>query len=129
EVTPEQMWEIFASTYLRPAQPRVDISRYSASTVEGKVELSAVGTVDGRPHELTGVGNGPIDAFVHALSDVDISVRVLDYAEHALSAGGDAQAAAYVECNVDGQTRWGVGVDANIVTASLHAVASAVNRT
>ncbi|MGH3751015.1 MAG: alpha-isopropylmalate synthase regulatory domain-containing protein, partial [Micromonosporaceae bacterium] len=54
--------------------------------------------------------------------------RVLDYAEHALSSGGDATAAAYVECDVDGETRWGVGVDANIVTASLRAVASAVNR-
>jgi len=55
-------------------------------------------------------------------------VRVLDYHEHALTAGGDAQAAAYVECEVDGVVRWGVGVDANIVTASLKAVASAVNR-
>jgi 2-isopropylmalate synthase len=59
---------------------------------------------------------------------MDISVRVLDYAEHALSSGGDARAAAYVECDVDGETRWGVGMDENIVTASLKAVASAVNR-
>ena len=57
-----------------------------------------------------------------------MTVRVLDYAEHALSAGEDAQAAAYVESEVDGATVWGVGIDANIVTASLHAVASAVNR-
>ena len=55
-------------------------------------------------------------------------MRVLDYAEHALSAGGDAQAAAYVECAVDGGPCWGVGIDANIVTASLRAIASAVNR-
>jgi 2-isopropylmalate synthase len=78
--------------------------------------------------KLTGVGNGPIDAFLHALSDVDIEVRVLDYAEHAMSAGGDATAAAYVEAQVNGETLWGVGVDANIVTASLRAVAAAVNR-
>jgi len=64
----------------------------------------------------------------HALSDVDISVRVLDYAEHALSAGGDAQAAAYVEAEVDGTAIWGVGIDANIVTASLRAVVAAINR-
>ena len=57
---------------------------------------------------------------------MDITVRVLDYAEHALSAGGDAQAAAYVECEVDGETRWGVGIDPNIVTASLNAIVSAV---
>ena len=98
------------------------------SAVDGKVELVASGSVKGGERELTGLGNGPIDAFVHALSNVDITVRVLDYAEHALSSGGDAQAAAYVECEVDGEPRWGVGVDPNIVTASLRAVASAVNR-
>jgi 2-isopropylmalate synthase len=84
--------------------------------------------VAGTARRLVGVGNGPIDALCQALSDVDIRVRVLDYAEHALSAGGDAQAAAYVECDVDGQVFWGVGVDANIVTASLKAVTSAANR-
>jgi 2-isopropylmalate synthase len=128
EVSPEQMWDIFAATYLRPAAPRVDVDRYSTSTVDGKVELRCDAVVDGQSVALSGVGNGPIDAFVHALSTVDISVRVHDYAEHALSAGGDAQAAAYVECDVNGETRWGVGMDANIVTASLRAVASAVNR-
>jgi 2-isopropylmalate synthase len=110
------MWEIFSKEYLRDS-----ISSYEVSTVDGKVELTV--TVDGR--ELTGVGNGPIDAFTHALGT---GVRVLDYAEHALTAGGDAQAAAYVECEVDGEVRWGVGIDANIVTASLKAVASAINR-
>jgi 2-isopropylmalate synthase len=58
----------------------------------------------------------------------DVDVRVLDYHEHALSAGGDAQAAAYLECAVDGRILWGVGVDSSIVTASLKAVVSAVNR-
>ncbi len=128
EVSPEQMWDIFSATYLRPAAPRVDVDRYSTSTVDGKVELRCDAMVDGRTVALSGVGNGPIDAFVHALSTVDITVRVHDYAEHALSSGGDAQAAAYVECDVNGETRWGVGMDANIVTASLRAVASAVNR-
>jgi 2-isopropylmalate synthase len=128
EVSPEQMWDIFATTYLRPVAPRVDVERYSTSTVDGKVELRCDAAVDGQPIALSGVGNGPIDAFVHALSTVDVAVRVLDYAEHALSSGGDAQAAAYVECDVNGETRWGVGMDANIVTASLRAVASAVNR-
>jgi 2-isopropylmalate synthase len=128
EVSPEQMWDIFSRTYLRPEAPRVDVDRYSTSTVDGKVELRCDAVVQSQTVALSGVGNGPIDAFVHALSTVDISVRVLDYAEHALSSGGDAQAAAYVECDVDGETRWGVAMDANIVTASLRAVASAVNR-
>src|SRR5947209_13452606 len=128
EVSPDQMWEIFATEYLAPPRPRLDVAKYTVSTVDGKVDITVDGTVDGVTRELSGLGNGPIDAFVHALSTVDISVRVLDYAEHALSSGGDAKAAAYVECEVDGETRWGVGMDANIVTASLRAVASAVNR-
>ena len=94
--------------------------------------------VDGDLHELSGEGNGPIAAFVDAINGLErpgggFDVRVLDYAEHALSAGGDAIAAAYVECAItdaDGETEvlWGVGLDANIVTASLKAVISAVNR-
>jgi 2-isopropylmalate synthase len=108
--------------------PRLAVSSYAASTVEGKVELVAEATLDGMATQLTGVGNGPIDAFIHALSDVDIDVRVLDYAEHAMSAGGDARAAAYVEAEVAGQVFWGVGTDPNIVTASLRAIAAAVNR-
>jgi len=120
------MWDIFATEYLSPR--RLELHDYRTSSVDGKVEVAAEVGFDGVRRVFTGVGNGPIDAFIHALSDVGIQVRVLDYAEHAMSAGGDAQAAAYVECEVDGQVRWGVGIDANIVTASLRAVASAVNR-
>ncbi|MGZ8751187.1 MAG: alpha-isopropylmalate synthase regulatory domain-containing protein, partial [Pseudonocardia sp.] len=65
---------------------------------------------------------------VDALKAVDVDVRVLDYAEHAMSAGGDARAAAYVECGVGDRILWGVGIDSNILTASLRAVVSAVNR-
>jgi len=88
--------------------------------------------VKGRAQTISGEGNGPVSAFVDAIAPLGFPVRVLDYHEHALSAGGDALAAAYVECEVgDGETSsvvWGVGMDANIVTASLRAVASAVNR-
>jgi len=128
EVTPAQMWEIFAAEYLNQSSGRMSVDRYSTSTVEGKVEVAATVTIDGVTHEISGVGNGPIDAFVSALADVDVQVRVLDYSEHALSSGGDAKAAAYVECAIGENTLWGVGVDENIVTASLRAVASAVNR-
>ena len=83
---------------------------------------------DGVPMTSEGRGNGPIAAFVDALHAVDVDVRVLDYAEHAMSAGGDARAAAYVECAVGDRVLWGVGIDPNIVTASLRAVVSAVNR-
>lgn len=86
--------------------------------------------VNGELQSLQGEGNGPIAAFVSAINELplDLDVRVLDYAEHALSSGGDALAAAYVECLVRDTVYWGVGVDANIVTASLKAVISAVNR-
>jgi 2-isopropylmalate synthase len=130
EVEPDTMWQIFAAEYLVPhqRQPKVVVQRYETATVDGKVELAAIVDIDGDRQDLAGVGNGPIDAFTHALSGLPVTVRVLDYAEHALSSGGDAQAAAYVECDVDGATVWGVGVHPNIVTASLTAVASAVNR-
>lgn len=130
EVSPEQMWRVFAGEYLVAQQrrPALRVERYETSTVDGKVELAASVTLDGAPRELTGIGNGPIDAFTHALDGLGVGVRIRDYAEHALSAGGDARAAAYVECEVAGRTVWGVGIDPNIVTASLDAVASAVNR-
>jgi 2-isopropylmalate synthase len=85
-------------------------------------------TDHGVPVTVSGQGNGPIAAFVHALHGLDVDVRVLDYAEHAMSSGGDARAAAYVECAVGDRVLWGVGIDPNIVTASLRAVVSAVNR-
>ena len=77
---------------------------------------------------IEGRGNGPIAAFVDALSSIGVDVRVLDYAEHALSAGGDARAAAYVECAVGDRVLWGVGLHESIVRASFRAVLSAVNR-
>ena len=130
EVLPHEMWEIFSREYLVDHQPspRLRLTNYELSTGDGKVEISATVTVDGTERRITGTGNGPIDAFAKALSDVDIAIRVLDYTEHALSSGGDAQAAAYVEADVAGTVVWGVGIDANIVTASLQAVVAAVNR-
>jgi 2-isopropylmalate synthase len=130
EVSPQRIWEIFADEYLvgRQSRPTLVVDRYETVAVDGKVELAVTVALAGMRRELTGVGNGPIDAFTQALSDLGIGVRVRDYAEHALSAGGDARAAAYLECDVDDRTVWGVGIDPNIVTASLAAVASAVNR-
>jgi 2-isopropylmalate synthase len=130
EVEPGAMWDIFSREYLVDHQPnpRLGLDSYTVSTVDGKVELVARATWNGADNVLTGIGNGPIDAFTHSLAGIGVEVRVLDYAEHAMSAGGDAQAAAYVEASVNGDTYWGVGVDPNIVTASLRAVAAAVNR-
>jgi len=127
EVTPAQMWEAFAAEYLSPGAVTLQAHRTS-SAVDAKDAVTAEVSVDGQARQIEGVGNGPISAFCDALGSLGIEVRVLDYTEHALSAGSDAQAAAYVECEVGGRALWGVGVDTNTVTASLRAVLSAVNR-
>jgi 2-isopropylmalate synthase len=128
EVTPDQMWRSFTATYLDRDEPlRLD-SVHTSSAAGEKDQLTVDIVLDGERRTLEGTGNGPIAAFVDALATVGHDVRVLDYAEHALSSGGDAHAAAYVECAVNGQVLWGVGLDPNIVTASLKAVVSAVNR-
>jgi 2-isopropylmalate synthase len=133
EVSPAEIWSVFANEYLpTPDEPwgRFQLAGYrSDSTLDGKDGLSVDLVVGEEPITVLSAGNGPIDAFVNALTQqLDVDLRFLDYAEHALSAGGDASAAAYVECAVNGRVLWGVGVDANIVTASLKAVISAVNR-
>jgi 2-isopropylmalate synthase len=98
------------------------------STVDDKDRISADVRLDGEIREIEGSGNGPISAFIDAIAGVGIQVRVLDYVEHAMSAGSDAKAASYLECEVNGQVLWGVGIDANTTTAALKAVISAVNR-
>ena len=128
EITPEEIWAVFRAEYLDRETPLTLNSVHTSSAAGEKDQLTVGVYVDGERHELTGEGNGPIAAFVDAISAVGYDVRVLDYAEHALSAGGDAIAAAYVECAVGEKVLWGVGLDANIVTASLKAVTSAVNR-
>ena len=127
EVTPAQMWEAFAAEYLSGGTVAL-AGHHASSVVDAKDVLTAEVRVDGQASQIEGVGNGPISAFCDALGSLGIEVRVLDYTEHALSAGSDAQAAAYVECEVGGHTLWGVGIDTNTVTASLRAVLSAVNR-
>jgi 2-isopropylmalate synthase len=128
EVSPAQMWEAFETEYLSRRTPVALNSHHTSSAAETDDELDVNVYLDGEKRALTGRGNGPIAAFVDALATVGHDVRVLDYAEHALSSGGDARAAAYVECAIGERILWGVGVDANIVTASLKAVVSAVNR-
>ncbi|GAA1971573.1 2-isopropylmalate synthase [Kitasatospora viridis] len=132
EVTPADIWAVFQDEYLpTPENPwgRLALREQQALTTdEGRDALTVAVVVDGAETELTGSGNGPVSAFTDALARIGVDVRVLDYAEHALSEGGDALAAAYVECAVDGQVRWGVGIDGNTVRASLKAIISAVNR-
>jgi 2-isopropylmalate synthase len=127
EATPDQIWDIFRRTYLAPGRFEL-LGHQASSVVEGKHALSAEIGVDGTAQEIEGTGNGPISAFCAALASVGVDARVLDYAEHALTEGTDAQAASYVELSSGGQVAWGVGIDANTATASLRAILSAVNR-
>ena len=132
EVSPEQMWSIFSAEYLPdPAAPWGRFSLKSVkqdSDVDGDTNVTVVLRDQGQEVTLQGRGNGPIAAFCAALDGYGIDVRVLDYAEHAMSAGGDATAASYLECAVGGQVLWGVGIDPSITTSSLKAIVSAVNR-
>ena len=132
EVAPNEMWSIFSGEYL--PDPAAAWGRFALksvkqdSAVDGDTTVEVVITDEGKEVALTGTGNGPIAAFCEALNGYGIDVRVLDYAEHAMSAGGDAKAAAYLECTLEGKTLWGVGIDPSITTASLKAIVSAVNR-
>ncbi|HEU4369052.1 MAG TPA: 2-isopropylmalate synthase [Methylomirabilota bacterium] len=131
EIPADKIWSAFQSTYLTPAQPVAlaghPLLTTAPDTGETTVEVNV--RLEGGERWIKGQGNGPIAAFVDALRrGLGIAVEIADYHEHALGEGADARAAAYVEAKVGGKTRWGVGVDANIVTASLRAVVSAVNR-
>ena len=133
EVTPEELWAIFEDEYLPTESApwgRFRLKGMSQSSVMGEdVQLSVKMTDRGDTVELSGTGNGPIAAFCHILQNYGVDVRVLDFHEHALSSGGDASAAAYLECSINGDVYWGVGIDPNTTTASLKAVVSAINRT
>jgi 2-isopropylmalate synthase len=132
EVSPETMWSVFSAEYL--PDPAAPWGRFALKSVRQESDIDGDTTVDvvlfdaGSEVALTGRGNGPVAAFCDALAQHGIDVRVLDYAEHAMSAGGDATAASYVECAVDGRILWGVGIDPSITTSSLKAIVSAVNR-
>ncbi len=134
EVTSEQLWDIFKDEYLPSDDASKKWGRFelrkmrTESDMDGIVDLDVV-LRDGSG-ELTskGTGNGPISAFLNVLEQQGVEVKLLDYVEHTLSAGGDALAASYIELDVNGRVLWGVGIDGDISTASLKAIISAINR-
>jgi 2-isopropylmalate synthase len=132
EVFPDQMWKIFVDEYLPSEDNRWGRFRFTSlnqSSSAGKdVELSVDLLDNQKQITLKGSGNGPISAFCNVMKGYGVDIQVADYYEHAMSAGGDASAAAYLECSVNGGTYWGVGIDPSTTTASLKAVISAVNR-
>jgi 2-isopropylmalate synthase len=134
EVTSEQLWAIFRDEYLPAEDPEAKWGRFellrtrTSSDMGGDVELDVRLRVDEEQVDETARGNGPVDAFLKVMDRQGFTISLYDYVEHAMSAGGDAQAAAYVDLDVNGVRLWGVGVDADIATASLKAIVSSVNR-
>jgi 2-isopropylmalate synthase len=131
EIKPSELWEVFEKTYLahdaglRLLGTEVMTERSSDSNITNVV---AQLLVKGEHHSAVGQGNGPIDAFVNALRQVGVELSVLDYHQHALTAGSGASSVAYVEAGSGDAVVWGVGLDSSILDASLQAVISAANR-
>ncbi len=134
EVSPSTLWDVFTDEYLPTREESQRWGHYSfrnvrqESTGDGSDRITVSLVVDGEVHEVTGIGNGPLDGFVKALAERKIDVRILDYAEHALTEGDDSLAASYVECEIGDRIFWGVGIDGSITRASLEAITSALNR-
>ncbi|MFM2412719.1 MAG: 2-isopropylmalate synthase, partial [Actinomycetota bacterium] len=134
EVSSDEIWAIFIDEYLPASAADEKWGRYellgtrTQSDMSGEVRLDATLRVGNESVDVSGTGNGPVAAFLGIMAEHGHQIRLFDYVEHALSASGDALAAAYVELEVDGTTLWGVGIDGDISTASLKAIVSAVNR-
>ena len=126
EVTPAQIWELFQQEYVRTAEP-VRYIGHSLAERDGREHIKLTVEINGTPRVLRGEGNGPLDALMHAIG---APVRIQHYEERALTQGADARAVAVAEmagADVAGSA-FGVGIDANLVTASIRAVISGVNR-
>jgi 2-isopropylmalate synthase len=134
EMSAADIWQIFEDEYLPASNPANKWGRFAlqgtrATSSDSGSDTLAADIVDGgNAVTIEGSGNGPVDAFAAALGTRGVKVEVLDYAEHALTSGGDSKAAAYVECQIGDDIMWGVGIDPSITTATLKAMISAVNR-
>ncbi len=129
EISPAEIWDVFTTTY-QPQNPAIQLLSSEVSADQHNTRIFAQLVVNGQHVTVKGEGNGPIDALMAGLRDeMDVQFKVRDYHEHALTAGSEASAVAYVEAEgVDGTTWWGVGMSSSILDASLEAVISAANR-
>jgi 2-isopropylmalate synthase len=131
EVSANDIWKLFSQAYLDKAAPvrYREHHLFEHGTAQG-IRLSV--DIDGAPHILTGEGNGPINAAMHALESAGIKVQVRSYEERSMvpmGEDGNARACAFVEMAAAGQGEtFGVGIDSNIVTASIKAIISGINR-
>jgi len=132
EISSDTMWQAFQSEYLNNVSPYGFVNHRTVPATHASElrDVTAEVTIDGKPGSLSAQGNGPIDGYFTALCEhAGVQLTFCDYSEHAVGQGANAQAVAYVEVRMeDGRSLHGVGQDKNIVTASLKAVTSAVNR-
>ncbi|MGW7412201.1 2-isopropylmalate synthase [Streptomyces sp. NPDC054863] len=131
EASTEELWELFRTVYLSPGvEGPVSVPWYEASEVgPGAHELVCDIGFDGAPPaRFKGSGNGPVAAFTAALAEAGIEVDILGYAEHSTGSGPGSPAVAYAECRIGGAVWWGAGQDTSVLTATVRAVLSAVNR-
>ena len=134
EVSSDQLWEIFQDEYLPAKVDELKWGRFELKRMRSESEMDGVVKIDvvlrDGKGELSaiGEGNGPISAFIDVLGQQGVSVRVLDYIEHTMGTGSNANAASYMELDVQGKVLWGVGIDGDIAVASLKAIISGVNR-
>jgi 2-isopropylmalate synthase len=129
EISPAEIWDVFTTTY-QPENPTIQLLSSEVSADQHNTRIFAQLVVNGQHVTVKGEGNGPIDALMSGLRDeMNVDFKVRDYSEHALTAGSQASAVAYVEAEgSDGSTWWGVGMSSSILDASLEAVISAANR-
>jgi len=127
ESSAADLYRLFEQEYFAPEQPYTYLAHRMSGGGKADVARVEIDLLDnGRPVTLRGSGNGPIDAFTHALG---LDIRLMDFHEHAIGSGANAQAASYIELRLNnGPTRFGAGIDANIVTASFKAIVSGLNR-
>ncbi|MFD0340549.1 2-isopropylmalate synthase [Streptomyces sp. NPDC127117] len=130
EAAPKDLWELFDAAYLAPGRAgNVALTSWSTDrNPAGEHRFICTLRVDDREGDYEGTGNGPVSAFTRALAAAGIEVDILDFAEQATGSGQGSPAMAYVECRVGGELRWGAGQDTSVLTASILAVLSAVNR-
>ena len=130
ELTSAEVRDVFRREYLERTAP-IGLQHFKTTERDSAVKCEATLTLDGQTHKLTGSGNGPIDAFVHALSSTSLpKFVVLSYSEHSLGKGSEARAVSYIQVKTErGHSLFGAGIDTNIELASIKAIVSALNRT
>ena len=122
EISSTEIWEIFETNFLKPKN-NFAYESHTSSTKDDVNKLDVKMIMNSQEVTILGIGNGPIDSFVNGLSKkLGINIKISDYHQSAISSGSDAQAAAYIELERDGKTRWGVGINPNTTRASFEAI-------